>query len=105
MLTSKRGNSSYTALDKSGEVDKLAEFHDLADVQAVTEEEIRAAVEELNRSTSAVAKQAETLRQQQDALSRLVKRAGERDSSRRDFELKRQHNSETERKFISAEVS
>jgi low affinity Fe/Cu permease len=91
-------------LDRSGQVDKLAEFHDLADVQAVTEEEIRAAVEELNRSTSVVAKQAETLRQQQDALSRLVKRAGERESARDDFERKRQHNSETERKFISAEV-
>lgn len=97
--------SSYTALDKSGQVDKLAEQHDLADVQAVAEDEIRAAVEEISRSTAAITKQTETLRLQQDALSRLVKKGGENESRRRDFELSRQQNSSTERKFVSAEVS
>lgn len=92
-------------MDKSGQVDKLAERHDLADVQAVTEDEIRAAVEEISRSTAAITKQTETLRLQQDALSRLVKKAGESESRRRDFELSRQQNSGTERKFVSAEVS
>lgn len=99
-----RCQCSYTALDKSGQVDRLAELHDLADVQALAEDEIRVAIDELNRSTAAVTKQSETLRQQQDALSRLIKKAGDNDSRRRDFELARQRNSGTERKYVSAEV-
>lgn len=97
--------SSYTALDNSGQVDELAEQHDLADVQAVTGDEIRAAVEEINRSTAAIIKQTETLKLQQDALSRLMEKAGNAESRRRDFELARQHNAGTERKFVSAQVS
>lgn len=92
-------------MDKNGQVDKLAEQHDLADVQAVTEEEVRAAVEEINRSTAAITKQTETLKLQQDALSRLVQKAGDSKSRRRNFEVSRQQNAETERKFVSAQVS
>ena len=102
MLTSR---PRYNALDKSGEVDRLAALHDLAEVQAVTEDDIRTAIEELRRSTEAISKQTETLKQQQDALSRLVRKTTESDARRRDFEYSRQRRSDSERKHIAAEVS
>lgn len=95
----------YTALDKSGEVDRLAALHDLAEVRVVTEYDIKAAIEELKRSTDVISKQTESLSQQQDALSRLVKKTAESDARRRDFENSRQRRSESERKHIAAEVS
>ncbi|OBS17732.1 hypothetical protein FPOA_09464 [Fusarium poae] len=79
----------YTALDKSGQVDRLADLHDLGEVQAVNEDDIRAAIEELNRSTETITKQTETLRQQQDALARLVKKRDEAEHERRDLEEER----------------
>ncbi|CAM1505097.1 Fc.00g107340.m01.CDS01 [Cosmosporella sp. VM-42] len=94
----------YTALDRSGQVDKLADMHDLGEVQAVNEDEIRTAIEELNRSTASISKQTETLRQQQDALSRLLKKSGEAEAQRRDLESTRQRKSDTERKRLASEV-
>lgn len=91
-------------MDKSGRVDKLAEQHDLAEVQAVTEDDIKIAIEQLNRSTEAINKQTETLRQQQDAFSRLAKKASENTARRKDFELDRQRKLNTERKYIAAQV-
>lgn len=86
-------------------MDRLAGLHDLAEVQAVTEDDMKTAIEELKRSTSAITKQTETLKQQQDALSRLVNKSTENDARRRDFELSRQRRSEADRKRIAAEVS
>lgn len=94
----------YTALDRSGQVDVLADAHDLGEVQAVNEEDIRTAIEELNRSTATISKQTETLRQQQDALSRLVKKRGENEAQRRDLESTRLRQSESQRKKLAAEV-
>lgn len=95
----------YTALDKSGQVDKLADLHDLGEVQAVNEDEIRTAIEELNRSTASIVKQTETLRQQQDALSRLVKKGIEGQAQRQDLEATRQRRAELERKRLAVEVT
>jgi hypothetical protein len=94
----------YTALDRTGQVDKLADAYDLGEVQAVNEDDIRAAIEELNRSTATISKQTETLRQQQDALSRLVKKRGENEAQRRDLEATRLRKSESERKRLAAQV-
>ncbi|POR32467.1 Uncharacterized protein TPAR_07337 [Tolypocladium paradoxum] len=94
----------YTALDGTGQVDRLAALHDLADVQAVTEEDVRAAIDELKRSTTSISKQTETLRQQQDALSRLVKRHAENDAKRRDLHHASQTRSEVERRQLANEV-
>lgn len=79
-------------------------MHDLADVQAVTEEDVRAAIDELRRSTASICKQTETLRQQQDALSRLVKKHAENDAKRRDLNLARQKRSEVERRQLANQV-
>ncbi|PTB66214.1 hypothetical protein BBK36DRAFT_1135335 [Trichoderma citrinoviride] len=94
----------YSALDRNGQVDILANLHDLSEVQSVTEDDIKAAVEELRRSTESITKQSETLRQQQDALSRLVRKRAENEARRRDLDLDRQSKSESERQRVAAEV-
>ncbi|KND86777.1 hypothetical protein TOPH_08583 [Tolypocladium ophioglossoides CBS 100239] len=94
----------YTALDKSGQVDRLAALHDLADVQAVTEDDVRVAIDELKRSTTIISQQTETLRQQQDDLSRLVKKHAENDAKRRDLNHAWQKRSDVERRQLANEV-
>ncbi|OTA02449.1 hypothetical protein A9Z42_0028290 [Trichoderma parareesei] len=94
----------YSVLDRNGQVDILANLHDLSEVQSVTEDDIKAAVEELRRSTESITKQSETLRQQQDALSRLVRKRAENETRRRDLDMDRQSKSESERQRVAAEV-
>ncbi|KAL7920973.1 hypothetical protein ACQKWADRAFT_297225 [Trichoderma austrokoningii] len=94
----------YSALDRNGQVDILANLHDLSEVQGVTEDDIKVAIDELRRSTESITKQSETLRQQQDALSRLVRKRAENDTRRRDLDLDRQSKAESERQRAAAEV-
>ncbi|PON29957.1 hypothetical protein TGAM01_v201323 [Trichoderma gamsii] len=94
----------YSALDRNGQVDILANLHDLSEVQGVTEDDIKVAIDELRRSTENITKQSETLRQQQDALSRLVRKRAENDARRRDLDLDRQSKAESERQRAAAEV-
>ncbi|KAF5021275.1 hypothetical protein F66182_6673 [Fusarium sp. NRRL 66182] len=94
----------YTALDKSGEVDRLADLYDLGEVQAVNEGDIRAAIDELNRSTATISKQTETLKQQQDALARLVKKRDEAESQRRNLEETRLDKTKSTLKKLAFEV-
>ncbi|KAF4979263.1 hypothetical protein FZEAL_4508 [Fusarium zealandicum] len=94
----------YTALDKSGQVDSLADAHDLGEVQAVNEDDIRAAIDELNRSTATISKQTETLRQQQEALARLVKKRDEAEAQRRDLEEARLNKTKHAIKKLAFEV-
>ncbi|PKK48364.1 hypothetical protein CI102_6756 [Trichoderma harzianum] len=95
----------YSLLDRNGQVDILANLHDLSEVQSVTEDDIKVAIEELRRSTESITKQSETLRHQQDALSRLVRKRAENDARRRDLDLDRQSKSESERQRVAAEVT
>ncbi|OAA71803.1 hypothetical protein LEL_09038 [Akanthomyces lecanii RCEF 1005] len=97
--------SLYNALDKSGQVDRLAELHDLAQVQPLREDDVRAAVEDLGRSTLTMNKQAETLRHQRDALSRLVANRADTQARRRELEASRQRKFESERVRISSEMT
>ncbi|PHH78112.1 hypothetical protein CDD80_7352 [Ophiocordyceps camponoti-rufipedis] len=62
----------YSALDRSGRVDQLASQHELAHVQAVSDDHLRAAIEDLSRSTEKMLSQTRSLRIQRDALSRLA---------------------------------
>lgn len=91
-------------MDQSGEVDRLAGLHDLAEVQSLTDEDVKAAIDELKRSTDAISRQAETLKQQQDALSKLVTKTAEGEARRQDFERSRQRRTESDRKALAAEV-
>ena len=102
--TNHRAHLRYTTLDQSGQVDRLSALHDLAEVQYISEEEMKLAIEELARSTDAITKQADTLRQQQDALSRLITKTSQNDSRRKNFEAVRERQSEVERKHTAAEV-
>lgn len=85
-------------------MDRLAELHDLSDVQSLREDDVKAAVEELRQSTNAMNKQAETLRHQHEALARLVAKRAEGLARRRELEVDRQRKSESERVRISSEV-
>ncbi|KEY72483.1 hypothetical protein S7711_05158 [Stachybotrys chartarum IBT 7711] len=94
----------YTALDKSGEVDRLATLHDLAEVAEVREDDVRTAIEELRRSTENINKQTETLRQQRAALDRLVNKDAESEARREQLEASQSRKFEADRKRIAAEV-
>lgn len=96
--------SRYTALDRSGQVDKLAALHDLAQVQAISQDDIRTAIDELKRSTDSISKQTETLRQQREALARLVSRSVGNDTRRQDLEASRKRSADSEQKRLAAEV-
>jgi anion-transporting ArsA/GET3 family ATPase len=92
-------------LDKTGQVDKLVSGQDLGTCQGVNEEEIRTAIEELNRSTDAIAKQTETLKQQQNALDRLVKANAKNSEARSELEFKRAERRDVDRKRATVAVS
>ncbi|GAB0134711.1 hypothetical protein EsDP_00003069 [Epichloe bromicola] len=94
----------YMELDKRGRVDQLADSHDLAEVQAVTEDDLRLAVDQLKQSTENINKQTETLRQQQDALSRLVKKQAEDTARREELERVQKRKKELERSQLTREV-
>lgn len=92
------------ALDKNGRVDELADLYDLAEVQAVSDDELRAAIEELKRSTETITKQTETLRKQHEAVSRMIKRHAENTTRREDIERVQKKKSELERAQLTKEV-
>lgn len=85
-------------------MDRLADLHDLSEVQALREDDLRAAVEDLRRSTAAVNKQTETLRHQRDAFSQLVAKRADGEARRLELETARQRKFESERVRISSEV-
>ncbi|KAK4238988.1 hypothetical protein C8A03DRAFT_14622 [Achaetomium macrosporum] len=64
--------SQYAALEESGRAEKLAMSSDLTTARVLSDQEIKDAIKELNRSTQAVTRHTETLKQQQQALDRLV---------------------------------
>ncbi|OHW99683.1 hypothetical protein CSPAE12_01584 [Colletotrichum incanum] len=94
----------YSSLDKSGQIDKLVASQDLAAVQALSEREIQTAIDELNRSTAAIVKQTETLKQQQDALAKLVKSNAKVEEARSDLVFQRNQKHDSERKKMMTSV-
>ncbi|CCF36040.1 hypothetical protein CH063_07695 [Colletotrichum higginsianum] len=94
----------YASLDKSGQVDKLVASQDLAAVQALSERQIQTAIDELNRSTAAIVKQTETLKQQQDALAKLVKTNAKVEEDRSDLVFQRNQKHDSDRKKMMTSV-
>ncbi|KAK4178149.1 hypothetical protein QBC36DRAFT_111319 [Triangularia setosa] len=96
--------TQYAALEKAGIADKLASSSDLAAVQGLTDENVRDAVEQLDRSTQAITRQTETLKQQREALDRLV--AGDRQTrqERRVFESEQDRKYESQRRDLALAV-
>ncbi|KAK3902907.1 hypothetical protein C8A05DRAFT_15101 [Staphylotrichum tortipilum] len=64
--------SQYAALEESGLAERFASLPDLASAHVLTDADLRDAIDQLNRSTQAITQHTESLRQQQDALGRLV---------------------------------
>jgi hypothetical protein len=95
----------YQTLDKSGQVDRLVAGRDLAAVQTLSEAEVRSAIDNLNTSTAAIALQTETLRQQQEALARLVKANAKNHDARSDLEFKRTQRRDADRRRVASVVS
>ncbi|KAK2733844.1 hypothetical protein CKAH01_08258 [Colletotrichum kahawae] len=104
-LLSKDELSLYSTLDKYGQVDKLVASQDLAAVQALSEREIQKAIDELNRSTAAIVKQTETLKQQQDALAKLVKTNAKVQEARSDLVFQRTQKHDSQRRKIMTSVT
>lgn len=97
--------SRYLAIERNGKAESLAASADLSSVQAFSDQEILDAIQDLNRSTDAINKQTETLRQQQSALSRLITASGKTSDARSNLEAKRLYEWESSRKALQTSVS
>lgn len=65
-------SSSYNALQKSGQAESLLSAQQLSMIRIPDDGDIKDAIEDLKRSTSAIDKQSESLRSQQKALNILI---------------------------------
>ena len=74
-------------------------------VLPLSEDEIKAAIEELGRSTEAISKQTAALKQQQEALARLAKTCEQCKDARADAERAQLQKWESDRAHMSAEVT
>ncbi|KAL8383324.1 hypothetical protein RB595_006866 [Gaeumannomyces hyphopodioides] len=104
-LLSRDELDQYNALESSGQAGRLAaDAGGLDAVQPLDDAELRAAIEELNRSTSAVARQSEALRHQQDALGRLLSQRSAAADARAAMGARRARAAEAERRALAAAV-
>jgi seryl-tRNA synthetase len=94
----------YLALERNGKAESLAASADLSIVQPLTDQELIDAIQELNRSTDAINKQTETLRQQQNAVSRLITASSKSGDARSSIEAKRLYQWESSRKALHTSV-
>ncbi|TPX19049.1 uncharacterized protein E0L32_011293 [Thyridium curvatum] len=93
----------YNALEKSGQAEQFAR-DDGSSVLPVRDVDLKRAIDELNRSTEAISKHTESLRLQQDALSRLVKEQATKESRHRDLQAKQHQSSESARQKLHATI-
>ncbi|RXG41534.1 hypothetical protein VDGE_09718 [Verticillium dahliae] len=103
-LLSKDELSLYLSLDQAGLVDELVASKELATVEAIGEAELRAAVQELDRSTTIINKQTETLRQHHNALAKLADGNAKSTESRREMEANWTSRRAAERRALGSKV-
>ncbi|KAK4160671.1 hypothetical protein QBC43DRAFT_111515 [Cladorrhinum sp. PSN259] len=96
--------SQYVALEQSGITEKLASSADLTTTQALSDHDIRDAIDQLNRSTQAITKQTETLKQQHEALDRLVSADRKARQERAVFESEQKRKWESRRAHLATQV-
>ncbi|KAJ9134383.1 Vacuolar H+/Ca2+ exchanger [Coniochaeta hoffmannii] len=94
----------YSTLEKSGRADQLGASLDAANGQSFRDEDIKSAIEELNRSTATINKQTETLRHQQDALARLIKNESKDAQARAVLDLEYSQALDIDRKALRSAV-
>ncbi|PHH81693.1 hypothetical protein CDD82_181 [Ophiocordyceps australis] len=94
----------YSALDTSGQVDKLAPLYNLSEVQPIQQDDLRQAIQDLRQSTHTVIKHTETMQQKQKILSLHVDKQNDDASKRQQLELQMALDTEAEKKRVAAEV-
>ena len=88
-------------MEKSGNAERLLESADGDTIPVLSDHETRLAIQELNRSTESISKQTEVLKQQQDALSRLVKGIQSNANSRAALESRQAQNKESAQRSMA----
>ncbi|KAK4223638.1 hypothetical protein QBC38DRAFT_44142 [Podospora fimiseda] len=96
--------SQYVALEQSGITEKLASSAHLSTTQALSDHDIRDAIDQLNRSTQAITKQTETLKQQHEALDRLVSGDRRARQERAIFESEQKRKWDSRRLHLATQV-
>ncbi|GAB1319962.1 HAUS augmin-like complex subunit 3 N-terminal domain-containing protein [Madurella fahalii] len=92
----------YAALEELGLAEKLAMSSDLTAARVLSDQEVKEAIEELNRSTQAITRQTDTLKQQQEALHRLVKGAHQGSEERAALEAGQTRKWEAQRSELAS---
>ncbi|KAK4143126.1 uncharacterized protein C8A04DRAFT_37678 [Dichotomopilus funicola] len=99
--------NQYAVLEESGVAERLASMSMSSDVTAarvLSDQEIRDAIQELDRSTEAITRQTEALRQQQEAFGRLVGAIRGNSEERGAAEVDQARKWEAGRKAVASEV-
>jgi hypothetical protein len=84
--------------------DKLATSTDLSATRILGDQELRDAIDELHRSTQAITRHTETLKQQQDTLNRLVNARQQGRDARGALEAARARRLELKRSDLATAV-
>jgi predicted phage gp36 major capsid-like protein len=77
---------------------------DLTAARVLSDQEIKVAIEELNRSTQAISRHTETLKHQQEALDRLVEAGRQNNEDRAALEEKQARKWQAQRRDLAADV-
>lgn len=94
---------SYSYLEDAGYVENFSS-QDISAVLGFEDRELDDAIESLNTSTSAIRKHTEILKQQQDALNRLVKAQNKSGEIRSTLEASQLYTWSAECKTLSSKV-
>ncbi|KAI9650347.1 hypothetical protein NHQ30_000360 [Ciborinia camelliae] len=94
----------YDVLSQSGDADKIANSQDLSSICDLSDEQLHSAIEELQRSTTAIEKQSEALRLQQNALALLVKNNKKAGVARTEADAKQLRKWEAENAQVNSSV-
>lgn len=95
---------SYNLARRSAKTDGLQAATDLSTVLPFRPRDIQDAIDELTRSTEAINQQTHALRQQQDALARLVASSGKNGDVRANIEAKRAQKWDADQKALNTAV-
>ncbi|EMR90078.1 hypothetical protein BcDW1_1252 [Botrytis cinerea BcDW1] len=94
----------YGVLSQSGDAEKLASLQNSSSISDLSDEQLHTAIEELQRSTTAIEKQSEALRSQQNALALIVKNYKKVGVARTESDTKQLRKWEAENGQVSSAV-
>ncbi|ESZ97172.1 hypothetical protein SBOR_2428 [Sclerotinia borealis F-4128] len=103
-LLTKDEAALYDVLSQSGDADKIANSQDLSSICDLSDEQLHTAIEELQRSTTAIEKQSEALQLQQSALALLVKNNKKAGAARTEADTKQLRKWEAEKGQVNSAV-